>query len=74
MAGDSGNDRAMFELESVNGILVANASDELSKISHNDRIFRASQPRHAGVVEGLVFYDLMPDEALEITLSAFEQR
>jgi sucrose-6F-phosphate phosphohydrolase len=54
VAGDTGNDRAMFELPDVRGIIVANALKELRQPAlPRDRIFLARLPIADGVVEGL---------------------
>ncbi len=54
VAGDTGNDRDMFLLPSVRGIVVGNALEELRKLAAREP--RHYQARHAcadGVIEGL---------------------
>ncbi len=65
VAGDSGNDAAMFTLENIKGIAVSNAREELYKITKYQQVYHAEHPRDIGVVEGLVFYGIFPQEALE---------
>jgi sucrose-6F-phosphate phosphohydrolase len=52
VAGDSGNDLAMFRA-SAKGIVVANARNELRQAVSPEQTSFASQPRAAGVLEGL---------------------
>lgn len=54
VAGDTGNDRAMFELPQVRGIVVSNALDELKSFAtgkHN--MFTALEAEADGVISGL---------------------
>lgn len=54
VAGDTGNDRAMFEIPGVRGIIVANALEELRQLGNtNDRLMIAKLPMADGVIEGL---------------------
>ena len=54
VAGDTNNDRSMFELPGVRGIVVANAKDDLKIMAHANRcIFCASAEEARGVIEGL---------------------
>ncbi len=64
VAGDSGNDSAMFKLEDVKGIVVANAHEELYKFTKYRQIYHAEGEHGNGVVEGLVYYGIFPKEAL----------
>jgi len=60
-AGDSGNDRAMFE-EFRKGIVVANAKPELKAIKTEpmgEKIFFATKNYAAGVMEGLKHYEIL---------------
>jgi sucrose-6F-phosphate phosphohydrolase len=61
VAGDTGNDGAMFE-EFSRGVVVANAKPELVELaaSLKDRdIHRAERPFAAGVEEGLEFFNVL---------------
>jgi mannosylfructose-6-phosphate phosphatase len=59
VAGDTGNDLAMFELEDVRGIAVANALPELKAVAaDNDTIYQAAAPMADGVIEGLNYWGL----------------
>jgi sucrose-6F-phosphate phosphohydrolase len=61
VAGDSGNDRSMFE-EFEQGIVVANAQPELKQLHNEDPIpgiYFAKQPFAAGVEEGLQNFGLL---------------
>jgi hydroxymethylpyrimidine pyrophosphatase-like HAD family hydrolase len=53
VAGDSGNDQAMFELAG-RGIVVANADDDLRRAVDPARAHFAKAQRAAGVLEGLL--------------------
>lgn len=54
VAGDTGNDLGMFELEGVRGILPGNALPELSSLAQaNDRIIATRGESARGVIEGL---------------------
>lgn len=54
VAGDTGNDRAMFELPDIRGIVVANALAELKAIAKDEnRIFLADHAEADGVIQGL---------------------
>lgn len=64
VAGDSGNDIAMFELGDIHGIVVGNARDELYKTTKYRKVYHAERPRYQGVVEGLVFYGVFPEVAV----------
>ena len=62
VAGDSGNDRTMFE-EFQHGIIVANAQPELKRLpEENDGAhYRAQKPYAAGVREGLHHFGVLSD-------------
>ncbi len=54
VAGDTGNDRAMFELGGVRGILPANALPEVSSLAQvNERMIATKGEAAYGVIEGL---------------------
>jgi HAD superfamily hydrolase (TIGR01484 family) len=55
VAGDSANDLSMFDL-AAQGIVVANAQDELREAVDADRVYFASQARAAGVLAGLAHW------------------
>jgi hydroxymethylpyrimidine pyrophosphatase-like HAD family hydrolase len=62
VAGDSGNDRSMFE-EFDHGIVVANAQPVLKRLRDelpHPGIYFARQPFAAGVEEGLQNFGLLP--------------
>lgn len=60
VAGDSGNDRAMFDTF-PHGIVVANAQPELKALAKEERpgCYFASQPSAAGVAEGLRHFGVL---------------
>lgn len=62
VAGDSGNDRTMFE-EFQHGIIVANAQPELKALPEQeaDDHYRAEGRYAAGVMEGLRYYGVFSD-------------
>ncbi|WP_081158694.1 HAD-IIB family hydrolase [Ensifer aridi] len=54
VAGDTGNDREMFEMPHVRGVVVSNALPELRQAIGHDRRHFLAQASHAdGVIEGL---------------------
>lgn len=53
VAGDSGNDASMYEVEGVRGIVVANAESSLAASVCRIRHFHASKSCAEGVIEGL---------------------
>lgn len=64
VAGDSGNDAAMFKLRDVRGIAVANTHEELYKLTKYQQVYHAEREKGEGVVEGLVFYGVLPAAAM----------
>lgn len=64
VAGDSGNDSAMFDMEDVKGIVVANAHEELYKYTKHRKVYHSENEHAKGVVEGLVYYGILPDAAM----------
>lgn len=64
VAGDSGNDSAMFDMEDVKGIVVANAHEELYKYTKHRQIYHAEGEFGDGVIEGLIYYGILPEEAI----------
>src|SRR5690606_8892002 len=63
VAGDSGNDSAMFNMEDIKGIVVANAHQELYKFTKYRQIYHAEKDYGDGIIEGLVYYGVLPEEA-----------
>lgn len=63
VAGDSGNDTAMFNLKGVKGIVVANAHEELYKFTKHKQVYHAECAYDDGIVEGLIYYNVLPEEA-----------
>ena len=61
VAGDTGNDKAMFDLPTVRGVIVGNALPELASLAdQDDRFFRAAATEADGVIEGLRHWGLNP--------------
>lgn len=60
VAGDSGNDRTMFDAFE-RGIIVANAQPELKALPERDGHYRAEARYAAGVMEGLRYFGVVPD-------------
>ncbi len=59
VAGDTGNDRAMFELPSVRGIMPGNALGELASLAKaNPDIVQTQGRCAAGVIEGLRYWQV----------------
>ncbi len=57
VAGDSGNDAAMFRV-CPRGIVVANARDELRAAVDETKVFFATLPSAAGVLQGLIHWSV----------------
>lgn len=64
VAGDSGNDCAMFDMEDVKGIVVANAHEELYKYTKHRQVYHSESDYSNGVIEGLVYYGILPEDAI----------
>ena len=64
VAGDSGNDTAMFNIDDVKGIVVANAHEELYQFTKYKAVYHSEKEKGDGIIEGLVYYDILPEEAL----------
>ncbi len=59
VAGDTGNDRAMFELSGVRGIVVDNALPELRALAPTmDSVFLSGKAEADGVIDGLQHWGL----------------
>lgn len=61
VAGDTGNDATMFRLPDVRGIIVANAQPELYEATVGLPSYTAERPMADGVLEGLVYFGVLPD-------------
>ncbi len=66
VAGDSGNDSAMFDIENIKGIVVANAHEELYTYTKHRQVYHSENEKGDGVIEGLIYYNILPEEALII--------
>jgi sucrose-6-phosphatase len=65
VAGDSGNDSAMFQIDGVMGIVVGNAQPELLQVTDSLPVFKADMNRicAAALIDGFLHYGLFrPDE------------
>ena len=65
VAGDSGNDSAMFQLPNIKGIVVSNAQPELYQATKYLSVYHATQPASMGLIEGLKHYHLIPPNGME---------
>ena len=65
VAGDSGNDNAMFLLKGIQGIIVANAQPELYAATKHLPHYHAERTVAEGVLEGLVYYNVMDAAIVE---------
>ncbi len=62
VSGDTGNDRAMFELQAIRGVIVGNALPELVSLARQDnRFFHSTAAEADGVIEGLRHWGINPD-------------
>lgn len=64
VAGDSGNDSAMFNMDHVKGIVVANAHEELYQFTKHKPVYHSEKEKADGIIEGLIYYKILPEEAL----------
>ena len=67
VAGDSGNDAAMFDLKDVNGIVVANAHEELYQYTKHKKVYHTEKVKGDGIIEGLIYFGVLPKDAFEVT-------
>lgn len=65
VAGDSGNDAAMFDLPDVNGIVVSNAHEELYQYSKHKKVYHTEKEKGDGIIEGLIYFKVLPKEAIQ---------
>lgn len=67
VAGDSGNDNAMFSLTGIHGIVVGNAQPELRQYTQNLAVFRAEPDETCAtaVIHGLRYYDIFNDKDIQ---------
>ncbi len=63
VAGDSGNDSAMFDIKHIKGIVVANAHEELYQYTKHKQVYHTENEKGDGVIEGLIYYEVLPKEA-----------
>ena len=63
VAGDSGNDSAMFNVKGVKGIVVANAHEELYKFTKHREVYHSESENGDGIIEGLIYYGILPEDA-----------
>lgn len=67
VAGDSGNDRAMFSLNGIRGIVVGNAQPELIQATQRETIYHAPLDEICAqaVISGLKYFGVL-DEGIEL--------
>lgn len=70
VGGDSGNDKAMFLLKGIRGIVVGNARHELYQATKHVSVYHAERTCANGILEGLHHYGLISDELLDIDNTA----
>ena len=63
VAGDSGNDSAMFGIPNVKGIVVSNAHEELYQYTKHRKVYHTENEKSDGIIEGLVHYGVLPSKA-----------
>ncbi|MFD0836982.1 HAD-IIB family hydrolase [Mariniflexile aquimaris] len=63
VAGDSGNDAAMFGIKDIKGIVVANTHEELYKFTKHRQVYHSEGIFGDGIVEGLIYYGILPEHA-----------
>lgn len=67
VAGDSGNDSAMFLLKGINGIVTGNAQPELVEVTRHLPFYHAPSQEicATAVIHGLHHYGILSDKALD---------
>ncbi|MCA9042467.1 MAG: HAD-IIB family hydrolase, partial [Planctomycetaceae bacterium] len=60
VAGDSGNDAGMLMGKTL-GVVVSNYSSELEMLRKKPRVYFASAPHAAGIIEGINYYQFLND-------------
>ena len=60
VAGDSGNDAGMLMGKTL-GVVVSNYSSELEVLRKKPRVYFASAPHAAGIIEGINYYQFLND-------------
>jgi len=73
VAGDTGNDISMFQLDDVFGIVVENAQPELLAATVHKNYFKAAKPFADGVLQGLLHFGVI-DEIPDISGEEVEHR
>ncbi len=75
VAGDSGNDSAMFALKKVRGIVVGNAQPELRDRINRERTYVASDDAicASAVLKGLFHFGILPNDVARIEELTDEQ-
>lgn len=63
VAGDSGNDSAMFDLKNIKGIVVSNAHEELYQYTKHKKVYHTEEEKSDGIIEGLIYFNILPKEA-----------
>lgn len=65
VAGDSGNDRQMFLVEGVSGIIVGNAQPELLRLSSLKNVYQTEAHGTLGVIEGLIHFGIFEETSCQ---------
>lgn len=65
VAGDTGNDTAMFQIGDARGIVPENVHPQLLKETLDRPIYHARRPFADGVIEGLLFFEVITSEEME---------
>jgi sucrose-6F-phosphate phosphohydrolase len=66
VAGDTGNDLAMFQIERIQGIIVGNAQPELYHATKHRPFFHAAGEFAWGVLEGFAHFGLITEDLLTV--------
>ncbi len=64
VAGDSGNDKQMFLIEGVNGIIVGNAKPELIHLPTTNTVYQSRKHGIFGVLDGLFHFGIFKKDEL----------
>lgn len=56
VAGDSGNDIAMYQIEGIKGIVLGNSHEEVLRLVKSNKVFISKKLHDEAVVDGLLYY------------------
>lgn len=73
VAGDSGNDSAMFLIPNIKGIIVGNAQPELYQATKHLPVYHAERAQVEGLLEGLIYYEVVPAATFDFMVDSTDE-